>query len=66
MENRPSEHFHLMLARAGVNPTEQEMEKLKPMYEHYMERLKALHESGIAQEQPATTSTPHLRVRRRR
>ena len=65
MENRTSDDFQLMLTRAGVNPTEQEIERLKAMYEHYVERLKALHESGIAREQPATVSTPRQRARRR-
>ena len=63
MEKQSSDDFRLLLARAGVKPTEQEMEKLKPMYEHYMERLRLLHEANIAQEQPATSSTPRPRTR---
>ena len=66
MVNQSPDDFRLLLARAGVKPTEQEMEKLKPMYEHYMERLKLLHEAGIAQEQPAAAPAPRPRTRGRK
>ena len=58
MEKQSADNLRQLFARAGLNPTEQDFEKIKPMYEQNLERLKVLHAVDLGQDPPAGVFSP--------
>jgi len=52
------DHFSALIARAGLDLSAQEMESLKPMYDHYASQTAKLHEIYLAAEDLAVVFSP--------
>ena len=52
------DHFSALVARAGLDLSAQELESLKPMYDHYAKQTAKLHEIDLAAEDLAVAFSP--------
>ena len=52
------EDFRALVYRAGLKLTAEELEGLKPMYDHYATRTRALHELDLDAEDLALVFSP--------
>jgi hypothetical protein len=66
MEKQSADDLRQLLARAGLNPTKQDFEKLKPLYEQNRERLKLLHVADLGQDLIAGVFSPKPKSKPRR
>lgn len=66
MEKQPADDLRQLLARAGLNPTAQDFEKLKSQYQQTRERLKLLHAADIGQDVIAGVFSPKPKSKPRR
>jgi hypothetical protein len=53
------ENFRALVARAGMELTEQELETLKPMYEHFARQAASLQEVDLGAEDLALAYSPN-------
>ena len=53
------EEFRVLVKRAGLNPTNEELESLKPMYDYYVEQKVVLDELDLGAEDLATIFSPN-------
>lgn len=60
MENMPEEGLRLLLERAGLELSQVEIERLRPLYEEYLRRLKVLHSVDLQDEEVAGVFIPSL------
>ena len=44
------EAFRVLVERAGLNPTPEDMSSLRTLYEHFAEGLKAMHAMELGEE----------------
>lgn len=58
METLTPEAFEALLKRAGLDPTEQDKEKLRALFESFLPRLEALHAADLDDEEVASIFTP--------
>ena len=52
------DHFSALVARARLDLSAQELESLKPMYDHYARQTAKLHEIDLAAEDLAVVFSP--------
>ena len=50
--------FRVLVGRAGLNMTDEELESLKPMYDHYIRETARLHELELDAEDMAVAFSP--------
>ena len=50
--------FRVLVGRAGLSLTDEELESLKPMYEHYAGEAARLHELELGAEDMAVAFSP--------
>jgi hypothetical protein len=53
--NVTSEEFEILVRRAGLNLSPEEMEHLWPMYQQLAEQIGMLHDPSLPLEEPAVT-----------
>ena len=58
MDQVSSEDFGLLLQRAGLNLTQDERDRLRPLYERFLERLKVLHSADHGEGEVAGSYDP--------
>ena len=58
MESTDTEAIRLLLERAGLTLTDEELEKLIPYYQRNLERLQALHSADLEKEEVAGVFPP--------
>ena len=49
------DEFKLLTERAGLNLTPEDLERLKPQFQQYLEQLKVLHDLDLESEEPVVT-----------
>ena len=49
------EEFEVLVRRAGLNLTSEEMQRLRPMYQQLAEQIAMLHDPSLPLEEPAVT-----------
>ena len=52
------DHFRALVARAGLDLSAEELESLKPMYDHYANQAARLHELDLDAEDLAVVFSP--------
>ena len=52
------EAFRVLVERSGLELTDQELEELKPMYDHFASQTAALHEVDLGAEDLAVAFSP--------
>jgi hypothetical protein len=62
METMTPECLALLLKRAGLEPNEREIERLKPVFEQYMRALDVLHSIDLGDEEAAPAFDPRSGV----
>ena len=58
MSTLSDDEFHLLLNRAGLTLTPAEVERLRPLFEGYLDHLRALHEADLRDEEVAGVFLP--------
>ena len=58
MDTANTEAFRKLLERAGLALPQQEIERLKPVFEQFMLRLKVLHSAPVDDEEVAHVFSP--------
>jgi len=53
--NVTPEEFEMLVRRAGLNLTPEEMQRLRPMYQQLAEQIAMLHDPSLSLEEPAVT-----------
>ena len=54
----PIEKFRVLVENVGLSLTDQELEALKPMYDHYLPALEAMHDEDLGPEDLALVFSP--------
>lgn len=52
------EEFQVLVRRAGLDLTPEELERLRPMYQTLMDQISKLHDPSLPLEGPAHTFRP--------
>jgi hypothetical protein len=52
------ENFHILVERAGLSLSSEELTALKPMFDFYAEQIRRLHEVELGAEDLAVTFDP--------
>ena len=55
--------FRVLVGRAGLSLTDEELESLKPMYDHYIRETASLHELQLEAEDLAVAFSPNWDTR---
>ncbi len=58
MSTLPDDAFRLLLDKAGLTLTPAEVERLKPLFEGYVDHLRALYEADLRHEEVAGVFLP--------
>ena len=54
----PLDHFRVLADRAGLNLSDEELQDLKPMYDHYAALVASLHDVDLQEEDLAVSFSP--------